>query len=105
MKKLLASIAIAAATTMTIGGVAHAGAPNRLPKTWTESAEAEALSLIEDQAAFDDYDSQCVLDQIQSEFSSPRNFVKHATSADVENDPRIIVIAVDVVENCEDASY
>jgi hypothetical protein len=102
MKKLLASLTLAGVAVFGIASIGTAGAStptkSSMPKTWTPMADTIALSVIEGEAAFDAYAPQCVLDQIKAEFSSPRNFVKHAKGGN--NDPRVMNIALDVVVHC-----
>lgn len=110
MKKLLtaaALLALLAGTSLLYTNPVYADTNPRLrgiPTHWTSAAEQITLTVIDAEPAFADFDSDCVLDEIQDEFASPRNFVRYASRPGADTSPRVMSIAFGVLSNCEPAS-
>jgi hypothetical protein len=100
MKKLLASAAIVGATIFGATHVAGASAParNPMPRTWTPTATMVVTTLAENEPAFADYDTTCVVDAIKAEFPNPRTFVRESKKASTS--PRITRLSLEVLTTC-----
>lgn len=105
MRKALATLVIVGASVVGFTAVAGASSNDTLPRHWTPTVERAALVLIEQEPEFNGYDADCILDEIEDEFSNPRNFAKHASRG--ADSPRIVALSSSVIVNCgtESTSY
>lgn len=67
-----------------------------LTDSWSPSMETIVVGLIRKEPALDGYEPSCVLDQIETEYDTPQDYIDAANN----DDPSIESVAVDVLAHC-----